>query len=61
MPRRYETVARLRQEYVFVPRHVKETTLVYMLRETLADQTAIIFVSRCRCARRLNSILAPLH
>jgi len=43
-------VEKLKQEYVFVPRKVKEVYLVYLLREVLKDQTIIIFTGRCKYA-----------
>ena len=56
---RYETVQRLEQQYVFIPRKVKETYLAYLLRTVLEDQTVIIFTARCQCGTRRGLGHAP--
>ncbi len=52
--RRPTTVDQLTQEYVFMPRRVKLTYLVYLMRQ-FPDTSMIVFTDRCRCIDTLSS------
>lgn len=55
------TVTSLTQNYIFVPSHVREAYLVYLLRsESFKDASCIIFVGRCRTAELLRVMLIEL-
>jgi ATP-dependent RNA helicase DDX49/DBP8 len=45
---KYESVDKLEQMFLFVPKPVKEAYLVYLLRERFSSTSTIIFFSRCR-------------
>jgi len=47
---RFDTVEKLKQQYVFVPEKVKDCYLIYLLRNTFDDKTAIIFTTRYKFA-----------
>ena len=60
---------RLTQQYVFVPAAVRDTYLVYLLRQCVeAEQSVIVFTASCRSCELLAAMLsglgvecAPLH
>jgi len=55
------TVSSLTQYYVFLPSHVREPYLVYLLnREELNGKSTIIFCGRCRTAELLRVMLSKL-
>ncbi|CAG8622507.1 3353_t:CDS:2 [Paraglomus brasilianum] len=55
------TVSSLTQYYVFIPSHVREPYLVYLLnREELNGKSTIIFCGRCRTAELLRVMLSKL-
>jgi len=43
---RFDTVEKLKQQYVFVPEKAKDCYLVHLLRDTFADKTMIVFTTR---------------
>ncbi|KAL1924558.1 uncharacterized protein VTP21DRAFT_4212 [Calcarisporiella thermophila] len=58
---REQTVSKLDQRYVFIPSHVRETYLTYLLRiPQLEDRSTIIFCGRCATAELLNVMLREL-
>ncbi|VDP59432.1 unnamed protein product [Heligmosomoides polygyrus] len=64
---RYQTVDKLKQNYLFIPFKYKEAYLVYLLNE-LAGNTAIVFCATCNGAmqiammlRQLGMQAVPLH
>nr|CAG8443547.1 2865_t:CDS:2 [Entrophospora candida] len=59
------TVSKLLQYYIFIPSHVKEPYLIYLLRskindELLSNKSVIIFCNRCRTAEMLRVMLIEL-
>ncbi|KAK9082206.1 hypothetical protein Syun_031655 [Stephania yunnanensis] len=58
----FKTVDSLKQQYVFVPKHVKDVYLLYILSkmEDLKIRSAIIFVSTCRNCHLLSLLLEEL-
>lgn len=58
----FKTVETLNQQYVFIPKNVKEVYLQYILTklEDMRVRSAIIFVSTCRTCQLLGSLLEVL-
>ncbi|XP_078437125.1 RNA helicase 36 [Wolffia australiana] len=58
----FKTVRTLKQQYVFIPEHVKDVYLFYVLSkmEEMSIRSAIIFVSTCRTCHLLDLILEGL-
>ena len=56
---RYETVAKLQQQYVFIPHKVKTTYLAFLLRTTLEDITVMVFAARCKYVSAAAAATAP--
>lgn len=55
------TVKTLTQSYIFIPSHLRETYLAYLLRsEDFAKKSTIIFTGRCRTAETLRVMLREL-
>ncbi|KAG0256320.1 hypothetical protein BG011_004625 [Mortierella polycephala] len=55
------TVKTLAQSYIFIPSHLRETYLTYLLRsEDFAKKSTIIFTGRCRTAETLRVMLREL-
>ncbi|GJJ70672.1 ATP-dependent RNA helicase DDX49/DBP8 [Entomortierella parvispora] len=55
------TVKTLTQSYIFIPSHMRETYLAYLLRsEDFAKKSTIIFTGRCRTAETLRVMLREL-
>jgi len=55
------TVKTLTQSYIFIPSHMRETYLTYLLRsEDFAKKSTIIFTGRCRTAETLRVMLREL-
>lgn len=56
----FKTVESLKQQYIFVPKNVKDVYLLYILSkmEEMGIRSAIIFVSTCRYLSRTVSRLA---
>ncbi|KAF8930847.1 putative RNA helicase [Dissophora ornata] len=55
------TVSTLTQSYIFIPSHLRETYLTYLLRsEDFAKKSTIIFCGRCRTAETLRVMLREL-
>lgn len=54
---RYATVDGLKQNYLFVPQHLKECYLVYLLKERFSEESVIVFVSRCETAELILAML----
>lgn len=54
---RYATVEGLMQTYLFVPQHLKECYLVYLLKERFEKESVIVFVSRCETAELILAML----
>lgn len=57
-----QTVATLRQEYIFVPANIKELYLCHLMenREAMGVRSAIVFTSTCRSCHMLSLLLAEL-
>lgn len=57
-----ETVARLREEYIFVPAKVKEVYLFHLLSrlEDLGIRSAIVFLGTCKSCHLLDLLLEEL-
>ncbi|KAI3456667.1 hypothetical protein Pfo_013330 [Paulownia fortunei] len=55
----FKTVESLRQQYVFIPKHVKDVYLLHILNkmEEMGVRSAIIFVSTCRSCELLSLLL----
>uniref|UniRef100_A0A7C9D313 RNA helicase n=1 Tax=Opuntia streptacantha TaxID=393608 RepID=A0A7C9D313_OPUST len=58
----FKTVESLKQQYIFVPKNVKDVYLLHVLSkmEDMGVRSAIIFVSRCRTCHLLNLLLEEL-
>ncbi|CAK9168710.1 unnamed protein product [Ilex paraguariensis] len=58
----FKTVESLRQQYVFIPKNVKDVYLIYILTkmEEMNIRSAIIFVSTCRTCHLLSLLLEEL-
>ncbi|CAN0841469.1 DEAD-box ATP-dependent RNA helicase 36, partial [Linum grandiflorum] len=58
----FKTVDTLKQQYVFIPKNVKEVYLSYILSrmEEMGIRSAMIFVSTCRSCQLLSSLLEVL-
>ncbi|XP_050225558.1 DEAD-box ATP-dependent RNA helicase 36 [Mercurialis annua] len=58
----FQTVDTLKQQYVFVPKNVKDVYLVYILSkmEDMGIRSAMIFVSTCRTCHLLSLLLEEL-
>ncbi|KAG2679624.1 hypothetical protein I3843_11G059500 [Carya illinoinensis] len=58
----FKTVDTLKQQYVFVPKNVKDVYLMHILSklEDMGIRSAIIFVSTCRSCHLLNLLLEEL-
>ncbi|CAN1263201.1 DEAD-box ATP-dependent RNA helicase 36 [Linum perenne] len=58
----FKTVDTLKQQYVFIPKNVKEVYLHYILSrmEEMGIRSAMIFVSTCRTCQLLSSVLEVL-
>ncbi|KAF9353354.1 hypothetical protein BGX26_008878 [Mortierella sp. AD094] len=55
------TVSTLTQSYIFIPSHLRETYLTYLLRsDDFAKKSTIIFCGRCRTAETLRVMLREL-
>ncbi|KAF9907118.1 hypothetical protein BX616_000523 [Lobosporangium transversale] len=55
------TVSTLTQSYIFIPSHLRETYLTYLLRsEDFVKKSTIIFCGRCRTAETLRVMLREL-
>ncbi|KAF9581453.1 hypothetical protein BGW38_001513 [Lunasporangiospora selenospora] len=55
------TVSTLTQSYLFIPSHLRETYLAYLLRsEEFTKKSTIIFTGRCRTAETLRVMLREL-
>lgn len=54
---RFATVDSLRQEYLFLPQHLKECHLVNLLKEEYPTSSVIVFVARCNTAELLLNML----
>ncbi|KAG0043013.1 hypothetical protein BGZ83_011940 [Gryganskiella cystojenkinii] len=55
------TVKTLAQSYIFIPSHLRETYLTYLLRsEDFTKKSTIIFTGRCRTAETLRVMLREL-
>ncbi|KAL7088333.1 hypothetical protein ACP275_13G121500 [Erythranthe tilingii] len=59
----FQTVESLRQQYVFIPKHVKDVYLLHILNkmEEMRVRSAIIFVSTCRSCELLSLLLEQLE
>ncbi|KAI9340414.1 P-loop containing nucleoside triphosphate hydrolase protein [Zopfochytrium polystomum] len=55
-----ETVEKLDQRYLFIPSTVRDAYLAYVVRNSFADKTMIIFTGRCRTCERVRVILKQL-
>lgn len=58
----FKTVESLKQQYVFIPKNVKDVYLLHILnkREEIGVRSAIIFVSTCRSCELLSLLLEQL-
>ncbi|CAL1409383.1 unnamed protein product [Linum trigynum] len=58
----FKTVDTLKQQYIFIPKNVKEVYLSYILTrmEDMGIRSAMIFVSTCRSCQLLSSLLEEL-
>lgn len=58
----FQTVESLKQQYLFIPKNVKDVYLLYILSkmEDMGVRSAIIFVSMCRTCHFLNLLLEEL-
>ncbi|XP_027062063.1 DEAD-box ATP-dependent RNA helicase 36-like [Coffea arabica] len=58
----FKTVETLKQQYVFIPKNVKDVYLLYILSklEDMGVRSAIIFVSTCRSCQLLSLLLEEL-
>lgn len=58
----FKTVDTLKQQYVFIPKNVKEVYLVHLLSkmEDMGIRSAMIFVSTCRTCHLLSLLLEEL-
>lgn len=58
----FKTVESLKQQYIFIPKNVKDVYLLHVLSkmEDMDVRSAIIFVSRCRTCHLLNLLLEEL-
>ncbi|GAB2300521.1 DEAD-box ATP-dependent RNA helicase 36 [Dionaea muscipula] len=58
----FKTVESLKQQYIFIPRNVKDVYLLHVLSkmEDMGIRSAIIFVSKCRTCHLLNLLLEEL-
>ncbi|KAK6123885.1 hypothetical protein DH2020_042376 [Rehmannia glutinosa] len=59
----FKTVESLTQQYVFIPKHVKDVYLLHILNkmEDMSVRSAIIFVSTCRSCELLSLLLEQLE
>ncbi|KAH6836669.1 RNA helicase 36 [Perilla frutescens var. hirtella] len=59
----FKTVESLRQQYVFIPKNVKDVYLLHILnkREEMGVRSAMIFVSTCRSCEHLSLLLEQLE
>lgn len=57
---RYDTVDKLDQRFLIVPSQIRETYLTYLLKETCADKSVIIFVGKSLTCERLRVMLREL-
>ncbi|RZC62351.1 hypothetical protein C5167_024137 [Papaver somniferum] len=58
----FKTVESLKQQYVFVPKNVKDVYLLYILSKMdMGVRSAIIFVSTCRSCHLLSLLLEELE
>ncbi|KAL0443134.1 UNVERIFIED_CONTAM: DEAD-box ATP-dependent RNA helicase 36 [Sesamum latifolium] len=59
----FKTVESLKQQYVFIPKHVKDVYLLHILNkmEEMGVRSAIIFVSTCRSCELLSLLLEQLE
>ncbi|GFP99276.1 dead-box ATP-dependent RNA helicase 36 [Phtheirospermum japonicum] len=57
-----KTVKSLKQQYIFIPKHVKDVYLVHILNkmEEMGVRSALIFVSTCRSCELLSLLLEQL-
>ncbi|KAK4594835.1 hypothetical protein RGQ29_018529 [Quercus rubra] len=58
----FKTVATLKQQYIFIPKNVKDVYLMHILSkmEDMGVRSAIIFVSTCRSCHLLSLLLEEL-
>lgn len=58
----FKTVESLKQQYIFIPKHVKDVYLLHILSklEDMGVRSAIIFVSTCRNCHELSLLLEEL-
>ncbi|XP_075513814.1 DEAD-box ATP-dependent RNA helicase 36 [Primulina tabacum] len=58
-----KTVESLRQQYIFIPKNVKDVYLLHVLKkmEEMSVRSAIIFVSTCRSCELLSLLLEQLE
>lgn len=58
----FKTVESLKQQYIFIPKNVKDVYLLHVLSkmEDMDVRSAIIFVSRCRTCHLLSLLLEEL-
>ncbi|GAV73497.1 DEAD domain-containing protein/Helicase_C domain-containing protein [Cephalotus follicularis] len=59
----FKTVETLKQQYVFIPKNVKDVYLVHILSkmEDMGIRSAMIFVSTCRSCYHLNLLMEELE
>ncbi|TPX31431.1 hypothetical protein SmJEL517_g05230 [Synchytrium microbalum] len=57
---RYETVEKLDQRYLFVPKSVRDAYLARLLRNEYEEKSTILFTSKCRNCERLRIMLREL-
>ncbi|KAF5728184.1 DEAD-box ATP-dependent RNA helicase 36 [Tripterygium wilfordii] len=59
----FKTVDTLKQQYIFIPKNVKDVYLVHVLSkmEKMGIRSAMIFVSTCRSCHLLSLVLEELH
>lgn len=59
----FKTVESLKQQYIFIPKNVKEVYLIYILSkmEDMGIRSVIIFVSTCRGCHLLSLLLEELE
>ncbi|KAJ3114653.1 hypothetical protein HK100_001588 [Physocladia obscura] len=58
--KRFDTVEKLDQRYVFIPSAVRDAYMAYMVRTMFENKTMIIFAGKCRTAERLRILLREL-
>ena len=60
LTKRFDTVDKLDQKYLFVPSSVRDVYLAHLLQKDMADKTVILFVSKCRNCELLRIMLKEL-